>query len=189
MNELMRRRRALMAARGGESFPLYLYNNGATSPIIGDWNTTGYRYGADSNFGQSKGSTELCVYTSNKYSVKGGRTFTGDNPIPARFVGKNLHVKGYWKLNGDVTGGRIYDAYAIISDSVQNASATQDVLTSGAFTNGISAVTRVTTDMSVGATKPFSFTLPITKAGYVSLVMYKGYNGLIYAYFQEVWIE
>ena len=189
MNELMRRRRALMTARGGKSFPIYLYNNGVTSPIIGDWNTTGYQYGSDVHFGQSKDSTALCIHANSIYSIKGGRTYTGDNPIPTRFVGKTLHIKGYWELNGELAGGRAYDAYAIISDSVQNASSEQDVLTSGAFTNGISAVSSVTTDMSAGTTLPFSFILPITKAGYVSLVMYKGYNGLIYAYFQEVWIE
>lgn len=178
------------AQAGGESFPLYLYDNGVTSNVVGGWNTTGYKYG--SAFAQSEQSAALRLYATSKYNATGGRTYTSNNIVPDRFIGKSLHVKGYFKMNGDLAGGRDSYAYVFISESVQDASATQEVLSSGAFTNEIhqsSLAVPGTGQIQPGESKSFEMVLPITQAGYLSFAFYKGYTGLLYLYIQEAWIK
>ena len=183
---LMQRRRTLMMAKK-ESGSIWLYNNGETSDVVGDWNTTGYKYGTI--FSQSNGSTALSIYATSKYNIHGGRTFTSNNVLPSAYVGKTLHVKGYFRMNGDLKGGRSSYVYAFISDSVQDVSDVENIVASGAFTGEIHAYSPAGNDLEPGATVDFEMILPLTKTGYLSLAFYKGYNGLLYSYIKEVWVE
>ena len=185
---LLTRRRAMMGQN--ESGPIWLYNNGVTSDLIGGWNSVGYKYG--SNFGQSIGATALNLYATTKWNNKGGRTYTGNNPLPEAFIGKTLHVKGNFKMNGDLNGGRSSYVYAFISESVQDVSNVESVTASGAFIDEIHTsklCVQSGHEMNPGDVINFEMVLPITKDGYLSLVFFKGYSGLLYSYFREVWVE
>lgn len=186
---MMDRRRALLSS-GAESGPVWLYNRGVTSGIIGGWNTVGYRYGAQ--FDQAEEPESLRIFATSSYNNRGGRTYTSNNILPSDIVGKTLHVKGYFEMRGSIKGGRDSYVHAFISDSVQDVSNVESALNSGAFAGQIhisQVCTPGTSDIKPGKTRDFEMILPLTKTGFLSLVFYKGYNGLLYSYFTEVWIE
>ena len=187
----MSRRRALIAAsNSGSEFPLYLYNEGVISPIIGDFNTTGYKYGADSAFAQSKASTYLRLRSTSQYNLRGGRTWTGNNALPSQYIGKTLHCTGNMtnqQLNNRRTFFRLY-----LSESVVDASDTEDVGNSGAFVNATYSNFQFSgsdADVPAETTKTFDISLPITQAGYVSVMFYKGFTGQIDVHVENIWIE
>lgn len=180
------RRRALMAAlEGGDSFPLYLYNEGVISPVVGDFNTDGYKYATQ--FSQSKQPDYLYITATSLYNIPGGRTWSGNIPISAKYIGKTLKCSGVVGVTGDVAGGRSY-VFLYLSDSVTNDSSNISPLDSTAFENE-SHVSFYTGELTAGQSKTFTLSLPITKDGYVSVVMFKNYNGKMYTMFQKIWIE
>lgn len=166
------------------SDPVWLYKDGVTSPIIGGWNNAGYKYG--SAFAQSQDATKLRIYSTSQYNNRGGRTFTTNLQIPADFINKSIHVKG--SITITTLAGRNNKGYVFISETVQDASSTEDVASSGAFTNAISKYFE-SDNMAIGTTKTFELVIELTKVGYLSLVGYKGYNGYVTVNFEEVWVE
>lgn len=172
---------------GAESGRVQLYNRGITSYIIGGWNTDGYKYGT--SFNQAEEPTSLRLYATNPFNYHGGRTYTSNNILPTEFIGKTLHVTGYLILTGTINGGRQSGVYVFISDSVQDSTSVDDVSASGAFDGEIHKSVIMTQNIEANIPVPFEIVLPLTKSGYLSFVMYKGYNGFFNAYFEEAWIE
>lgn len=187
MNELMRRRRALMAA-GKASSGIPLYDAGVEAPITGGFNTTGYKYGADNLFAQSKDASYLVLQSLSQYNIRGGRTWTTANRIPSNAIGKTLRATGTvtnTELANKNTYVRLYN-----SENVVDASDTEDVNESGAFISAqYTQFDFSTNDVPAGATKSFDISLPITFAGYASIMFYKGYMGYIEVHVDKIWIE
>ena len=188
MNELMRRRRALMAV-GKASSGIPLYDAGVEAPITGGFNTTGYKYGADGKFAQSKDASYLVLQSLSQYNIRGGRTWTTANTIPSNAIGKTLRAIGTVTntgLSNQNTYIRLYN-----SGNVVDVSDTEDVNESGAFTGAQYAQFDFSTadNVPAGTTKSFDISLPISFAGYVSVMFYKGYNGYIVVHVDKIWIE
>lgn len=184
MTEQMRRRRALMGAQTSADDP-YLYKDGVISPILGGFNTTGYK--RDPNrYGQDIENDALYIYSLDQFTNPGGRTFTSDNALPTSMVGKTLHVKGIVS-NTSGNGGRSY-IYFFVSETVTDDSSAVSPTNSSAFTNSIYK-SYYTGDMASGASKEFELSTELTQGGYLSLVMYKNYNGKLSVRFKEVWVE
>lgn len=185
MTELMRRRRALMGAQGGELFPLYLYNEGVISPVVGSFTTDGYKYGQP--FAQSQEDTYLQIISTSPYNFRGGRTFTIQSPIPRSCVGKTLRLSGtQTNQNTGVSDMRNSYVYAFISDAVVTSSDTESVIDSGSFVDSISDRQLI---LGANTTINLNLSLAITKTGYVSIVAYKGYNGWLDVKIDKIWIE
>lgn len=189
MGELLRRRELILPSESG---PIWLYNEGEVSPIIGGWNTTGYKYGSDAYFPQSIQPTYLQLGPTNQYNNKGGRTFTSNNRLPASLIGKTLHVVGTMGITM-VAGGRDTYAYVFISDDVVDDSSKQFVGQTGAFVAPkiykYFAFTSGTVSVPVNTVKDFELVLPITQDGYLSVCFYKGHNGQITTKFMKIWAE
>lgn len=186
MTELMRRRRALMAA-GKASSVISLYDTGVEASVTGGFNTTGYKYGASNQFTQSKGTAYLVLQSLNQYNIRGGRTWTTTNPIPSNAIGKTLRATGTVTNTGfsnKSTYVRLYN-----SENVVDASSTENVDDSGAFVDAQYAQFDFGNDVPAGTTKSFDISLPITFAGYVSVMFFKGYNGNIVVHVDKIWIE
>ncbi len=171
MSLIVRRKSLLGANTSGK---IWLYRNGVISPLIGDFITDGYQYGP--SFSQTKGETDLMIAATSPYNIRGGRTFTGLNPIPAKYIGKTLHCKVTLCNVQRASFARLY-----LSENVVSVSDVENVNDSGAFIN--SAFSEVTMNDTV------DLSLPVTQAGYLSVMMYKGYPGLVSAEFEEIWIE
>lgn len=165
---------------------IWLYRNGVVSPIIGSFDTSGYRYGA--HFSQSMRQADLFITSTSQYDIHGGRTWTGTNPIPAACAGRSLHCTGYIGNQSSYTRKGFTRMY--LSDAVHTVSDTENVAASGAFENAVCAEENAfMADTAPGTVKHFHLVLPIIRSAYLSLMMYKGYNGTNYAVFQEIWIE
>ena len=185
MTNLMKRRRALVAGEASIS----LYDTGVEAPVTGGFNTTGYKYGAANHFTQSKGAAYLVLQTLSQYNIHGGRTWTTKNRIPSKAIMKTLRATGtitnteYVNKNTYV---RLYN-----SENVVDASSTENVNNSGAFVGAQYAQFdfSTATETPAGTTKSFDISLPITFAGYVSVMFYKGYNGYIIVHVDKIWIE
>lgn len=177
-----------MKTKPQESGVVWLYNEGEVSPLIGAWTTTGYKYGSDSSFTQSFEATYLKIYSLSQYNVKGGRTFSSQLQISSNFIGKTLRVQGTQTnpLSGVGYDMRASNAYAIISESVVDTNDTQSVSSSGSFPNNIYAWQSIA---GASTTINIDISLPITQAGYVSVVAYKGYGGRLDTHITKIWIE
>lgn len=187
MNELMRRRRALMAA-GKASSGIPLYDAGVEAPITGGFNTTGYKYGADNQFAQSKDASYLVLQSLSQYNISGGRTWTTANTIPSNAIGKTLRAIG--TVTNTLAASRNTYVRLYNSENVVDASDTEDVNESGAFISAqYTQFDFSTTDVPAGTTKSFDISLPITFAGYASIMFYKGYMGYIEVHVDKIWIE
>lgn len=164
----------------------WLYRNGSVSPVIGSFVPDGYQYGA--HFSQSMRQADLYITSTSQYDIHGGRTWTGTNPISSAYAGKSLHCIGYICNLGLATRKGCTRMY--LSEAVHTVSDTENVAASGAFENAVYAEENAfMTDTPPGTEKRFHLVLPILKSAYLSLMMYKGYNGTNYAVFQEIWIE
>jgi len=185
---MMDRRRALMMAKE-ESGPIWLYNQGEEADITGGFNTTGYKYGASDQFAQSKGATYLVLQSLSQYNLRGGRTWTTANTIPSNAIGKTL------RATGTVSNTRVVNRNTYVrlynSENVADASSTENVNNSGAFVGAQYTQFNfsIPTDVPAGTTKSFDISLPITFAGYVSVMFYKGNNGYIVVHVDKIWIE
>ena len=165
---------------------IWLYRNGVISPILGSFDSSGYQYGG--SFSQSMREEDLYITATSQYNIRGGRTWTGTNPIPAACVGKALHCTGYIGNRTLTTRNGFTRMY--LSETVHTVSDTENVAESGAFENAVYAEEDAfMTDTASGTEKRFHLVLPIMKSAYLSLMMYKGNNGTNYAAFQEIWIE
>lgn len=186
MTALMRRRRALMRSKKASSV-ISLYDTGVEASITGGFNTTGYKYGADNIFTQSKDASYLVLQSLSQYNFHGGRTWTTTNRIPSNAIGKTLRATGTvtnTRLANRKTYVRLYN-----SENVVDASSTENVDDSGAFVDAQYAQFDFGTDVPAGTTKSFDISLPITFAGYVSVMFYKGYNGYIVVHVDKIWVE
>ncbi len=165
---------------------IWLYRNGVISPIIDSFDTSGYQYGA--HFSQSIRQADLYITATSQYNIRGGRTWTATNPIPSACIGMSLHCTGYIGNQSMSTRNGFTRMY--LSEAVHTVSDTESVASSGAFENATYAEENTfITDTSAGTEKSFHLVLPIVKSAYLSLMMYKGYNGTNYTVFQEIWIE
>ena len=164
----------------------WLYKNGVVSPVIGSFVPDGYQYGT--HFSQSMRSADLYITATSQYNLRGGRTWTGEKPFPEAFVGKTLHCTGF--IGNQAMSTRNGFTRMYLSGAVHTVSDTENVASSGAFENATYAEENAfMTDTAAGTGKSFHLVLPIVKSAYLSLMMYKGYNGTNYAVFQEIWIE
>lgn len=188
MTDILNRRRALMAAEELSSI-ISLYDTGIEAPITGGFNATGYKYGVDGAFTQSKGASYLVLQSLSQYNIHGGRTWTTTNTIPSNAIGKTLRATGTvtnTANNSKRTFVRLYN-----SGNVVDASDTESVDNSGAFVGAQYAQFdfSLETDVPAGTTKSFDISLPVTFAGYVSVMFYKGYTGNIVVHVDKIWIE
>jgi hypothetical protein len=76
--------------------------------------------------------------------------------------------------------------YAFISDAVVTTSDTESVIDSGSFVDSISDRQLI---VSTNTTININLSLVITKTGYVSIVVYKGYVGGLDVKIDKIWIE
>lgn len=185
---LMQRRRALMRSKKASSV-ISLYDTGVEAPITGGFNTTGYKYGASDKFTQSKGASYLVLQSLNQYNIRGGRTWTTTNRIPSNAIGKTLRATGTVTNTGNVSKNTYVRLYN--SENVVDASSTENVNNSGAFIDAqyTQFDFSTATDVPAGTTKSFDISLPVTFAGYVSVMFFKGYNGYIIVHVDKIWIE
>lgn len=186
---LSARRRGLMGQEsGGSQFPLYLYNEGEISSVAGDFTTDGYKYGADSNYEQSKQPEYLGIKSKNSFEYKGGRTFTTQYQIPNSCIGKTLRVIGTQTNTGNTSSTDMRNSFArvYVSSQVVNNSEVQAVADSGCFVDAIYANQAIN---GKNKTINIDLTLTLTQAGYVSVMAYKGYGGWLDVKISKIWIE
>lgn len=160
---------------------IYLYNNGVTSEIYGPINNKGYSANATYNKATFE-STYLQVYGNSSgatAAVKGGKTFSFENPLPAEYIGKKVYIRGKHK-NTSSNASDI--AYIFISDALPDTTSTSFAT---AFPNYIynSFTMKQASDFT-----NFELSLTITRAGYLSIVGRKNGGGYSYIQFYEIFI-
>ena len=184
MNLSARRNGLLGGALPGK---IWIYQNGVVSPIIGNFSDNGYQYG--SPFSQSKRETDLFITSTSPYNIRGGRTWTGNRTIPPVLIGRTLRCTGH--LGSNQYDNRIAFVRMYLSGEVATVSSEEDVSTSGAFLQStyVEAAVDFNHPLAENTNFAFDLSLPITQPGFLSLMLYKGYSGLVYASFESIWIE
>lgn len=187
---LMARRMALMG-QVKPAGPIWIYNQGEETDLSGEFTTTGYKYGADSAFAQSKGSKYLILQATSHYNVRGGRTWTTSIPLPESMRGKTLRCTGTMSNpsgNSRSSFFRLYNAQTVI-----DISSTEDVNNSGAFVDAEYANFQFSgtaaQEVPAGTTKTFDLSLQLTTPGYVSVMFYKGYISTMVVHIDKIWVE
>lgn len=181
MTELMRRRRALMAAKNISLPPISLYDNGVISEFAGGLNNIGYSRNSKFNTATQEGTylKYTCTSTSAAPTVLGGKAFTFTNVLPQSCIGRTLHVKYKHKNTSTTANDRIR---AVVAPIV-----TSSTIFNTAYPDSIYATAELTQDADFVAGE---LVLPITIIGYVSICGYKESGGGIYDIrVTEVWIE
>ena len=177
---LAERRRALTGVKSGPT-RIDLYKDGVVSAEIGPLYVGGYQKNTTNNLAAIQ-QNDLYYHNENvvdSASYIGGNSFSSTQEIPAKYIGKTLHVKGQHK---NTYSGSVTDyANVVIADAIANA----DTFASAYGTY----INKGATFSTKADFTEFELVLPITRSGYLSLVGRKTKHGKCYIKFTEVWIE